>query len=213
MPKAEQATDRRARSVFVNCPFDPDYQALFDALVFAVIFCGFEVRSALEIVDSGEARLTKIVALMEASRFSIHDISRTALDPGSGLPRFNMPIELGIAIGMKHLGRVKLRDHRLMVLDAAPPEKRYRYQQFASDLAGTDIKVHANAPTRAIGAVRDFLSPHSANPLPHAKAIESHREQFETVLPAMAIAAEQDPDELTYVDRLRHIFAFLERTE
>lgn len=204
-------TATRLRSIFINCPFDQPYQPIFDALVFAASFCGFGVRSALEIVDSGEVRLTKIVSLMEASAFSIHDISRVTLDDDSGLPRFNMPIELGMALGMKHLGRNRLRDHRLLVLDATESETRYRYQAFASDLAGTDIKVHRNDPERAIQAVRDFLAPHASAALPGAKAIERAREDFETVLPKMAEAADQDMAELGFVDRMRHIAAFLDR--
>ena len=205
------ADDTRSRSVFVNCPFDRPYQALFDAIVFAIMFCDFEVRSALEIVDSGELRLAKILALIEGSAFSIHDISMVTLDPATDLPRFNMPIELGIAIGMKHLGRSRLRDHRLLVLDGAGPAARYRYQAFASDLAGTDIKNHRGEPASAITAIREFLAPHAVGPLPGSRAIERARADFEKVLPAMATVARQDMDELGFVDRLRHIAAFLGR--
>ena len=34
-------------NVFINCPFDGEYQPLFRALVFAVQICGFVPRSAL----------------------------------------------------------------------------------------------------------------------------------------------------------------------
>jgi hypothetical protein len=37
-----------ARSVFINCPFDPEYISHFDALVFTIVCCGFNPRSALE---------------------------------------------------------------------------------------------------------------------------------------------------------------------
>ena len=37
-------------------------------------------------------------------RYGIHDISRTELDRDSGLPRFNMPLELGIFLGAKRFG-------------------------------------------------------------------------------------------------------------
>lgn len=155
--------------------------------------------------------MTKIVTLIEASKFSIHDLSRVELDATTELPRFNMPIELGMAIGMKHLGRSRLRDHCLLVLDGAALDERFRYQAFASDLAGTDIKVHGNSPPVAIGAVREFLAPHTNAPLPGGRAIERALADFLSVLPALADAAKQDMDELQFSDRLRHIAAFLGR--
>lgn len=156
--------------------------------------------------------MSKIVSLIADSRFSIHDISRVELDPGTELPRFNMPIELGIAIGAKHLGRKKLRDHCILVLDGAETKNRYRYQKFASDLAGLDIKTHANNVAQAISAVRDFLAPHSSEPLPGARAIERALADFKRALPELARAAGQDTDELQFVDLLRHVAAYLVRT-
>ena len=79
------AAEDRDNSVFVNCPFDASYKTVFDAIVFAAAACGFQVRSALEIADSGELRLQKIMRLLEASRYSLHDISRVELDADSGL--------------------------------------------------------------------------------------------------------------------------------
>ena len=43
-------------SVFINCPFDSEYRAIFFALVFAVHDCGYIARCALEVDDSGLAR-------------------------------------------------------------------------------------------------------------------------------------------------------------
>lgn len=43
-----------AENVFINCPFDDEYQPLFRALVFAVQDCGFVARSALERDDGSE---------------------------------------------------------------------------------------------------------------------------------------------------------------
>src|SRR3990170_5195013 len=40
-------------SVFINCPFDSEYRAIFYALVFAVYDCGYVARCALEVDDSG----------------------------------------------------------------------------------------------------------------------------------------------------------------
>jgi hypothetical protein len=76
--------------VFINCPFDQKYQKFFDALVFAVIRCGFVARCAREIDDGGGTRIDKIMNLIEECPYGIHDISRTELDPTTRLPRFNI---------------------------------------------------------------------------------------------------------------------------
>jgi hypothetical protein len=89
------------RSVFINTPIDDDYQPLFHAAVFAVLRCDCFVRSALDEDDSSELRLRKIFRLISECRFAIHDLSRTQSDETSGLPRFNMPLELGIFLGSK----------------------------------------------------------------------------------------------------------------
>ena len=82
-------------SVFLNVPFDRRYKRIFDSLVFAVHDCGFTARSALEVEDSGQARVDRILEIIEQSKYGIHDISRAGPDPSTRLARFNMPLELG----------------------------------------------------------------------------------------------------------------------
>ena len=92
-------------SVFINCPFDSQYQAIFYALVFAVHDCGYVARCALEVDDSGLVRIQKIEQMISDCRFGIHDISRVESDPHTQLPRFNMPLELGLFLGAKRYGK------------------------------------------------------------------------------------------------------------
>jgi hypothetical protein len=143
-------------SVFINCPFDSAYRPLFEAVVFAVYDCGFYPRSALEIDDSSEVRIEKIIRIVAECRLAVHDISRTQLDRDSRLPRFNMPLELGIFIGAKAFGSAEHRRKAAIVLDTA----RYRYQKYISDIAGQDIRAHHRKPSDAIQQVRSFLSTH-----------------------------------------------------
>lgn len=99
-------------SVFLNVPFDKKYARLFDALVFAVHDCGFIARSALEVDDSGQARVLKILDIIERSKYGIHDISRAGIDRQTGLARFNMPLELGFFLGAMRYGTGKQRQKR-----------------------------------------------------------------------------------------------------
>lgn len=93
------ASKIRSRDVFINCPFDPSYKPIFDAIIFAIFDLGFAPRCALEIDDASEYRLEKIFDPIECSRYGIHDISSVAIDENTGLPRFNMPLELGLFLG------------------------------------------------------------------------------------------------------------------
>jgi hypothetical protein len=140
--------------VFLNCPFDAAYRQLFHALVFTVQDCGFTARCALEVEDSGEERIRKIKRIIGECRFGIHDISRVQLDAGTGLPRFNMPLELGIFLGAQEYGSGDQKRKRSLVLD----KEQYRYQKFCSDIAGQDIRAHYEQPARLIAAVRAMLS-------------------------------------------------------
>lgn len=120
-----------------------------------------------------------------------------------------MPIELGIALGMKYVGRKSIRDHMLLVLDT----ERFRYQKFASDLSGVDPAAHGNKPQQAIEKVRNFLAGGTDRVLPTATPITAAYRTFERELPEMARSEQQETAELTYVDRLRHIGEFIARID
>ena len=122
------------RQVFINCPFDDAYLPLFRAITFVIRACDYQARCALEAMDAGEIRMAKILRLIRGCRFGIHDISRTTLDPVSNLPRFNMPLELGLFLGAAHYGNSTQRRKQTLVLDV----ERFRYQKFLSDIAGQD---------------------------------------------------------------------------
>jgi hypothetical protein len=149
MPRVPDGYDQ---NVFINCPFDDDYQPIFKALVFATFECGLRPRCALEIYDAGEVRIEKITRIIGECRWGIPDISRTELNP-NGLPRFNMPLELGLFLGARRFGDRRQKQKSCRVLDT----DRYRFQQYISDLAGQDIAAHRGEATRAIKAVRDWL--------------------------------------------------------
>lgn len=146
-------------SVFVNCPFDEDYQPLMEAILFSVTFCGYELRSALETEDSSEVRVDKICRIIKDCRLGIHDLSRTELDQRAQLPRFNMPFELGLFLGAKKYGGPLQRRKSCLILDT----DRYRYQSALSDISGQDIhKYDAARPVQLACRIRDWLKAQSA---------------------------------------------------
>ena len=187
---------RYEKSVFINCPFDTEYGALLDALIFAVHDCGFVARSALEISDAGEVRLEKVLRLISKCRFGIHDISRTELDPVNRLPRFNMPLELGLFLGARRFGDRQQKRKVALVLDT----ERYRFQKFCSDIAGQDPFAHDGDPAVAIGVVRDWLRPYLQATLPSGSKIVARYETFRSGLREMCRLADLDADRLTFSD-------------
>ena len=84
------------KDVFINCPFDDAYKPIFQAIIFAVCDLGFVARCSLELDDASVARLDKIMGIVGQCSYGIHDISSVNLSAGTNLPRFNMPLELGV---------------------------------------------------------------------------------------------------------------------
>ena len=200
MPAAPSA------SVFINCPFDKEYQPLLDAIVFCVAACGFVPRCTLELTDAGEVRIENIYRLIAQCNHSVHDISRTEVgDQPYRLPRFNMPLELGIFLGAKRFGGRSSRK-RCLIIDRAP----YRYQRFISDIGGQDIRAHDRSPAMAIRHVRDwFQSAPGKAVIPGGTKIWQDYQRFRRELPVIAEEAQLNPAQLTFIDYLQLVTSWL----
>ena len=198
-------SETSADDVFINCPFDDAFAPIFWALIFAILICGFRPRSARELDDGGQTRIDKIYGLIEECRYGIHDLSRTELDPVHDLPRFNMPLELGLFLGAKRFGGKHQKTKRVLILDV----ERYRYQRFISDLAGMDIHEHGGEPARALREARDWLANVSRRELPSGDRVQRAYEAFLADLPDLAAALAFDADRIPYVDFERIIARWL----
>jgi hypothetical protein len=195
-----------ATNVFINCPFDKAYLELCNALLFAVFDCGFVPRCALEEDNSGNVRFEKILNIIAESKFAIHDISRTEIDAESQLPRFNMPLELGVFIGAKKFGDRKQKNKNCLIFD----REQYRYQAFISDIAGNDIRAHNNDPEEAIKHVRNWLNDASGRKtIPGGRQMLRRYSLFKDELPAMCVKIPIEIDELTYNDYCNFISTWL----
>ncbi len=186
-----------ARNVFINCPFDKEYRDIFYAIVFAVYDCGYISRCALELGDGGEVRIQEITRIISECKFGIHDISRTELDHINNLPRFNMPLELGLFLGAKKYGSKKDKSKICLILD----REQYRYQAFISDISGQDIKSHNNDKYIIISIIRDWLRNSSGRlSIPGGAAICSRYQLFATELPELCSVLRLEPDNLIFND-------------
>lgn len=201
MANQRTAKQPASKAVFVNCPFDDGFKPIFRAIVFTILSSGYHPRCALDATDGAEVRVSKIAKMIGECDWGIHDLSRVEVDP-AGVPRFNMPMELGIHLGARLFGTGRHKRKRALILEAQP----HRYDAALSDISGQDIEVHANDPAEAIRRVRNWLSEHRnpiEPPLPGAAAMLGDYQQFQSEIGALLAARRLDTlDELPHSDFL-----------
>lgn len=198
-------------NVFINCPFDAEYRPIFEALVFAVFDCGFVPRCAYEFPGSGGARIENLVRLVRESKYGIHDISRTEISSTTKLPRFNMPLELGMFLGAMKLGTADQQKKECLIFDRT----QYRYRKFISDISGQDIQPHHGSFRTAIKRVRDWLNAASGPSvsIPGGTAMVRRYEKYLLDLPAQCAALHLKPNELTFSTSCTWSLAGCRRTQ
>lgn len=144
----------REASVFVNCPFDTVYQPVFDAIVFSTLCCGFLPRCAVETRTAAQPRITRILSAMRGSAYSIHDLSRCRGEGDLNLARFNMPLELGMAMSQRFASRNQKDAHDWLIL----VPQGHCYQRFLSDLAGYDPAEYDGSADTVVPVVMSWLA-------------------------------------------------------
>jgi len=183
--------------VFINCPYDERHWPVFEAVVFSVYDLGFVPRCALEVEDGSQVRIDKIAAIIAQCPYGIHDLSSVGIDPRTRLPRFNMPLELGLYLGCKRFGGKSQGLKNCLILDRHP----YRYRAFLSDIAGQDIHAYNGTPKGAIATVRNWLIGASKRRgLPGGTEVYRRYRRFRRELPRMCAQFKRGPSELTFAD-------------
>ncbi len=140
-------------NVFVNCPFDKEYNSLLRALAFTILYLDLEPKIA-QTFSSSAIRINQIKQHIRNSKYSIHDISRSKPLKQDELPRFNMPYELGLDIGCNEYGGKKFSQKKALILES----ERYHYHKVLSDISGQDIEHHNDDPKTLILKVRNWFS-------------------------------------------------------
>ncbi len=147
---------RRIESVFLNIPYDAAFEDLYLAYIVGLTQLGLQINATLAVPSQG--RLSTIIKLIEESDFSIHDLSRT--EASRGVPRFNMPVELGIALYRSHITNGR---HRVFIFES----RRYRAQRSTSDVNGIDPQIHNGTPKGLMSGLRNiFRQPRDVTTVP-----------------------------------------------
>ena len=169
---------------------------------------GYVARCALEADDSGDVRIDKILVIIDQCKLGIHDISRTELNEHN-LPRFNMPLELGLFLGARRFGQGKTKKITLIV-DCEP----HRYQIFCSDISGQDIRVHKKDPVEAIRVVRDWLRANRPDvKIPGGTIIAKRYKEFTEELPELKEEMQLGEDKLTFADYVSVLIGWLTKND
>lgn len=138
-------------SAFLNIPYDRKYEPLYLALIAGLSGFGLVPRATIEIPTS-RRRLERIVELIRECRYSFHDLSRVQLDRHlPATPRFNMPFELGLAVGWALGANPR---HEWFVFES----KHHRLEKSLSDLNGTDPHVHDGTPRGVLRGLTNALT-------------------------------------------------------
>jgi hypothetical protein len=146
-------------SVFLNIPYDEEFRSLYIAYIVGLYQLGLSPHIASEI-PSHARRLDRILALIRGCRFSVHDLSRVELTGSrSNIPRFNMPLELGMTITWTKINPGR---HTWFVFESEP----YRLQRSASDLNGTDAFIHSGTAQGVLSELRSAFWRNDAPPVP-----------------------------------------------
>ena len=163
---ARKASSKQVR-VFINCPFDWQYEKQFLALISGIVCVGLEPHSVLE-HPADQMRLERLINLISSCGASLHDLSRTTLSGRAGqrVPRFNMPFELGIACQESFRSGGK---HSFFILEEVP----FRLQRSMSDLNAYDPLIHHGEVRGVLRCVVNALGTASGMPTPSMNAMES----------------------------------------
>jgi hypothetical protein len=145
--------------VFLNIPYDEEFSSLYIAYIVGICQLDLVPHMASEI-PGGKRRLDRIFELIQSCRYSIHDLSRVEVGPApSAVPRFNMPLELGMTITWASLHP---KSHTWLVWESEP----YRLHRSLSDLNGTDANIHNGTPEGVLSELRNALGRDHPPPVP-----------------------------------------------
>jgi hypothetical protein len=154
-------------------------------------------------------RIEKIAAMIAQCPFGVHDLSWVGIDPRTRLPRFNMPLELGLYLGCQRFGGESQRGKNCLILDRDP----FRYRAFISDISGQDIHAYSGTPKGAIAAVRDWLCVASRLPgRPGSAEMYARYRLFRHDLPGICRQFKRQKSELTFIDYCEMARKWLGRT-
>ena len=133
--------------IFLNYPYDDDFRRRFlPVILYVIVAFGYDASAAEGENGERPVRLEKIRDMIPKARQSLHELSR----PG----RFNMPLELGLALGHQAYSSRKGRDPtRILVVCDNLGTLKVR----CSDLNALDPVEYAEEPAKLVNALVNWI--------------------------------------------------------
>jgi hypothetical protein len=141
----------REYQVFLNYPFDDGAYEIGLSLHFAVAAAGLIPVCALDLSVPDQPRIEVLTNALQNCKYSAHDLSRVRGEGEQNLARFNMPVELGMALFYSFLSQ--RAGHRCAFLVPSP----FEYRAVVSDLAGLDPFSYRN-PDEIVTCTYEWLT-------------------------------------------------------
>ncbi len=153
-------------TAFINCSFDAKYRDIFDALVFAVSYCGIWPVVALSRTGHGKPRMLFLHDMFLRCTLLLHEVTETP--SATDGCRHNTISELSYAMG---LGRGA--DCLIFASSASV------FYKTTSDWRLLDIEEHGNDPEllvrKAVSAIAVNMPGHQNTLLDVSQAVEMYR--------------------------------------
>ena len=137
-------------------------------MIFCVVRAGLIPRLATERLEGGESRLDKIIEIIGACRYSIHDLSLAHASKANEAFRMNMPFEFGLDLGRRRAPDLQTNNKQFLIFERNP----YELKRCLSDIAGFDIEHHKNDFMILIEKLRNFLVIEGGRNLPGPAKIQ-----------------------------------------
>jgi hypothetical protein len=139
--------------VFLNYPFDQGAEGIANAMHFAVVAAGLLPVCAKDLTSPDRPRLAMLVETIGKCHYSAHDFSRCTGEGPNNLARFNMPVEMGMALfNALQNQRAGDRPARCAFFVPVPHD----YKAVASDFAGLD-PFHYESEVALVGHLYEWL--------------------------------------------------------
>ncbi len=138
-------------SVYLNYPYHKEFIPLSYAMQFTVVAAGLVPVSAKDFSTPDVVRLPTLVEAMMNCHYSAHDLSQYRGLGDNNFARFNMPLEMGMALF--YAFSTQHAAHRCVFFVSTPHD----YKEFASNLAGLDPKCHENKEEKLIAEMYNWL--------------------------------------------------------
>ena len=137
---------------------------------------GIEPCIATGYTDCATNRLDKIIALIQESDISFHDLSRNESEKINESYRLNMAFKLGIDYA---LSRVRKEPKKFLVVES----KQYSIKKALSDYDGMDVQSHTGRAPLCMKIIRDWLvNNHCIDKAMGASSLDREYTSFQTYL-------------------------------